>query len=95
MSLDPQPTYTTAQVHLRLGVPKPTLRNWSGEYAAFLSDRARPNGGSSRRFTPDDLVVLSYRLPLQDLSRRDLSQPFQQAEKVCDMESRDTLVWSQ
>jgi DNA-binding transcriptional MerR regulator len=59
MSLDPQPTYTTAQVHLRLGVPKPTLRNWSGEYAAFLSDRARPNGGSSRRFTADDLVVLN------------------------------------
>jgi DNA-binding transcriptional MerR regulator len=52
-------TYTTAQVHHRLGVPKPTIRNWSAEYASYLSKRAQPNDGKTRLFTHDDLVVLN------------------------------------
>ncbi len=51
--------YTTAQVHHRLDIPKPTIRNWSGEYAAFLSGRAQPNDGNTRQFTYDDLIVLN------------------------------------
>lgn len=51
--------YSTAQVHHRLGVPKPTIRNWSAEYAQFLSDRARPDEGKTRLFTYDDLIVLN------------------------------------
>lgn len=54
-----QPTYTTAQVHYRLRVPKPTIRNWSAEYAEFLSQRARPDDGKTRRFTYDDLIILN------------------------------------
>jgi DNA-binding transcriptional MerR regulator len=54
-----EPTYTTAQVYHRLGVPKPTIRNWSAEYAQFLSERARPDDGKTRLFTYDDLVVLN------------------------------------
>jgi DNA-binding transcriptional MerR regulator len=52
-------TYTTAQVYHRLDIPKPTIRNWSAEYAQFLSDRARPDDGKTRVFTHDDLVVLN------------------------------------
>lgn len=52
-------TYTTAQVSHRLGIPKPTVRNWSAEYAQFLSDRARPDDGKTRMFTHEDLVVLN------------------------------------
>ena len=51
--------YTTAQVHHRLDIPKPTIRNWSGEYAAFLSERTQPNEGNTRQFTYDDLIVLN------------------------------------
>src|SRR5574341_2475086 len=54
-----QPTYTTAQVNYRLRVPKPTIRNWSAEYAEFLSERARPDDGKTRRFTYDDLIILN------------------------------------
>jgi DNA-binding transcriptional MerR regulator len=56
---DIQPTYTTAQVHLRLGVPKPTIRNWSAEYAEFLSERAQSDSGKTRLFTYDDLIILN------------------------------------
>jgi DNA-binding transcriptional MerR regulator len=54
-----QPTYTTAQIHRRLDVPKPTIRNWSAEYAAYLSERAQPADGRTRRFTYADLIVLN------------------------------------
>jgi DNA-binding transcriptional MerR regulator len=52
-------TYTPAQVHHRLGIPKPTIRNWSGEYAAFLSEGAQPDDGRTRLFTYSDLIVLN------------------------------------
>lgn len=51
--------YTTAQIHQRLGIPKPTIRNWSGEYAAFLSERAQPNEGNTRQFRYEDLIILN------------------------------------
>src|SRR5687767_10514471 len=54
-----EPTYSTAQVHYRLRVPKPTIRNWSAEYAEFLSERARPDDGKTRLFTYDDLIILN------------------------------------
>jgi DNA-binding transcriptional MerR regulator len=54
-----EPTYTTAQVHYRLRVPKPTIRNWSAEYAEFLSERARPDDGKTRLFTYDDMIILN------------------------------------
>src|SRR5688572_24085144 len=54
-----EPTYTTAQMHYRLRVPKPTIRNWSAEYADFLSQRARPDDGKTRLFTYDDLIILN------------------------------------
>ncbi|MGF1506490.1 MAG: MerR family transcriptional regulator, partial [Anaerolineae bacterium] len=60
------PTYTTAQIHHRLGVPKPTLRYWSAEYAAYLSERDQPADGRTRRFSPTDLNVLNT---LRQLSR--------------------------
>ena len=59
MQAQPVPTYTTAQVHHRLGIPKPTIRNWSAEYAAFLSDRAQPDHGRARLFTHSDLIILN------------------------------------
>jgi DNA-binding transcriptional MerR regulator len=59
LSSSPSPTYTTAQIHRRLGIPKPTIRNWSAEYASYLSRRAQPNDGKTRLFTHDDLVVLN------------------------------------
>jgi DNA-binding transcriptional MerR regulator len=59
MSQPIQSSYTTAQVHHRLGVPKPTIRNWSAEYADFLSERARPAEGKTRSFSYEDLVVLN------------------------------------
>ena len=59
MSDSTQLTYTTAQVHHRLGIPKPTIRNWSAEYAEFLSERAQPDSGKTRVFIYDDLVILN------------------------------------
>lgn len=68
-------TYTTAQVHRRLDIPKPTIRNWTAEYAAYLSNRAQPDGGKTRLFTRDDLVVLNtvrYLTRVEGLNNNDL-----------------------
>jgi len=54
-----EPTYTTAQIHHRLGVPKPTIRNWTAAYADFLSNAAQPDEGRRRLFTHTDLIVLN------------------------------------
>ena len=52
-----RPTKETAQA---LGVSVSTMRNWSDQYAAYLSETARPGHVPERRFTDKDLTVLAY-----------------------------------
>ena len=42
----------------QLGVPVPTLRRWTQEFAAGLSPDARASEGRPREFTPRDMRVL-------------------------------------
>jgi DNA-binding transcriptional MerR regulator len=42
----------------QLGVPVPTLRRWTQEFAAGLSPEARASEGRPREFTPRDMRVL-------------------------------------
>jgi len=50
-------TKETANV---LGVSVSTMRNWSDQYAVYLSDTARPGHLPERRFTEKDLAILAY-----------------------------------
>ncbi len=81
--------YTTAQVHHRLGVPKPTIRNWSAEYAPFLSERARPDDGKTRLFTYDDLILLNtvrYLTRVEGLNNNDhIRQILASGRRVADL----------
>ena len=52
-----RPTKEAAQA---LGVSVSTLRNWSDQYAAYLSETARPGHVPERRFIDKDLTVLTY-----------------------------------
>lgn len=51
---------TTKEAAQRLGVSVGTLRNWSDQFAAFLSESARPGYQPERRFTGLDMVKLAY-----------------------------------
>ncbi len=53
-------TYTTKQTANILQVAPNTLRNWSDQYADYLSESARPGAQPERRFTDKDLTVLTY-----------------------------------
>lgn len=51
---------TTKEAAQTLGVSVGTLRNWSGDFASELSESARPGYKPERRFTPLDMVKLTY-----------------------------------
>ncbi|MCL5960375.1 MAG: helix-turn-helix domain-containing protein [Chloroflexi bacterium] len=51
---------TIAEVARVLGAPKPTIRNWTREFGQAFSDYAKPDRGSVRRYTPEDVRVLAY-----------------------------------
>ena len=58
--MNPQATYTTADIARELGVSKMTVRNWTTRYAEFLSPAASPQPGAQRAFTQRDRIVLSF-----------------------------------
>ncbi len=51
--------YSTKHVTDHFKISPETVRNWSKEFAAYLSDTAKPDSGQSRRFTPDDMEVFA------------------------------------
>jgi len=53
-------TRATKEVATHLGVSVGTMRNWSDQYADYLSETARPGHLPERRFTDHDLTVLTY-----------------------------------
>lgn len=64
-------TYATKQAATKLNVTATTVRNWSENYGAFLSETARPGYQPERRFTEKDLTVLEYIKQLKTEGRRD------------------------
>lgn len=85
-------SYTSKDVADRLRIPPPTLRKWSRAFAPLLSEQAsgktQPGGPIPRRYTEDDLAVLSeaqallrdghgYAKVLQMLQERGTLQPGQ------------------
>jgi DNA-binding transcriptional MerR regulator len=56
----PLPTmYTVAQVARHIGTSATTVRNWSADYADFLSLTANPEPGTARAYTEEDVRVLA------------------------------------
>lgn len=53
-------TRATKEIAQSLGVSVSTMRNWSDQYAAFLSETARPGHLPERRFADRDLTILTY-----------------------------------
>jgi DNA-binding transcriptional MerR regulator len=53
-------TRATKEAAQMLGVSVSTMRNWSDQYAEYLSETARPGHLPERRFTDKDMTVLSY-----------------------------------
>lgn len=53
-------TRATKEAAQTLGVSVGTMRNWSDQYAAFLSETARPGHQPERRFTDHDITILTY-----------------------------------
>jgi DNA-binding transcriptional MerR regulator len=51
-------TYSMTQTAKLAKVATATLRNWTAEFADYLSEHANPGRGLERRFTEDDLAVL-------------------------------------
>jgi len=51
--------YTVSQVARHLHTSGTTIRNYAAEFAEFLSPSATPPAGKPRRFTEEDLAVLS------------------------------------
>lgn len=51
--------YTTRHLCDLFGVSHQTIKNWGGEFAAYLSPTATPPPGSARRFSESDLAVLA------------------------------------
>jgi len=47
-----------AQVARYANASGTTIRNWTAEYADYLSAHANPPKGTERRFTPEDIDVL-------------------------------------
>lgn len=52
-------SFKTKQVADKLGVSPNTIRNYSSEFAEFLSDSASPEWGVERSFTEADLEILA------------------------------------
>ena len=53
-------TLATKQAATRLQVSPNTLRNWSEQYRDFLSATAQPGVQPERRFTEQDVTILTY-----------------------------------
>jgi DNA-binding transcriptional MerR regulator len=53
-------TRATKEAAQMLGVSVSTMRNWSDQYAEYLSETARPGHLPERRFTDKDMTILSY-----------------------------------
>jgi DNA-binding transcriptional MerR regulator len=53
-------TLATKQAAIKLQVSPNTLRNWSDQYADFLSEAARPGHLPERKFADKDMTVLTY-----------------------------------
>lgn len=58
--------YSSSQVAALFSRTKQTISVWSREFAEYLSPTARPPDNRKRRFTRDDLAVLSLVAELQD-----------------------------
>src|SRR5215218_4213516 len=54
-----QNRYTTSSVARLFGVTPATIKNWTLEFAAYLSPTARPEAGKRRVFTEEDLTVFA------------------------------------
>ncbi|MEO8392154.1 MAG: MerR family transcriptional regulator [Chloroflexota bacterium] len=51
--------YSTKHITDIFKVSSETVRNWSREFGGYLSESAKPDAGSSRRFTPQDMQVFA------------------------------------
>jgi DNA-binding transcriptional MerR regulator len=51
--------YTTGQVMAIFSISRETVRNWSSEFAAFLSDSSKPGKGKHRVFSDEDMRVFA------------------------------------
>lgn len=52
-------TFSTSQVAKRFGVADQTVKNWTAEFAPYLSPTATPEPGKRRAFTSADVAVLA------------------------------------
>ena len=52
-------TYSTRHIAGTFNVSKPTVRSWAIEFAEHLSDRAKPDKGTRRVFTEEDMKVFA------------------------------------
>lgn len=52
-------TFTTPQVAERFGVSEQTVKNWTKEFAEYLSPTAAPEKGKTRAFTSEDVAALA------------------------------------
>jgi DNA-binding transcriptional MerR regulator len=66
--------YTTNDVKTLLNVAPETVRNWTREFARYLSATANPEAGRTRLYTDDDLKVfdLVYRMRDENRSYEDI-----------------------
>jgi DNA-binding transcriptional MerR regulator len=51
--------YTASDLSKALGISRETVRQWSRQFADFLSATANPKEGNERRFTEADLRVIA------------------------------------
>ena len=77
--------YGSVQIGKHLGVSDATIRNWSSEFAAYLSPGSQTAApGEVRTFTQDDLTILETVAALrrQNLSYDDIGQRLAAGERV-------------
>lgn len=51
--------WTSTQLEVLFSVSHETIRTWAGEFAQYMSPTANPGKGRHRRFSEDDISVLS------------------------------------
>lgn len=65
--------WTLGEMATLLGLSRATIRNWSGqagEFAEYLSSKAKPNKGAIRQFNVKDLQVMGF---ISNLRQQNLS----------------------
>ena len=76
--------YTVSQVARAIDVSVSTVRQWSGEFAEFLSDSADPPKGTTRRYDDEDVATLQTVAVLRDrlVEYDEIHERLQQGERL-------------